>query len=938
MSIPPSESRWLYGIHDPGGEYLMLRAGKPGWVVLSQSIGHDPANKEGADFLRYRIHRLGVICTLNNGTLSDGTIPSSDLYDAFAARCANFVAASRGCSIWIIGSEPNSAAGRPPVAKRSKRSVFPLRLNRHVFPRRRQPLHAGPYNDATLHKASPQAPRTETITPRLYAECYRKCRRAIRAVPGHSADQVIVAAIAPWNTDTRYAGNEWGDWVAYFTDVLHFLDSDGCDGFALHTGTSQADYRLISSSATMNAPYEGRHMEFRAYRDFLESVPDSMRHLPVYITRVNQGEGWQDENTGWIQAAYNEIDSWNRTPSAQTIRTMALWRWDDDDSYSIRNKNRILADFRAALQGDHTWSERRSPPWRKGDRLIALTYIEIHETPLTDDFSRGGADSADVLPPYSALTIEHAAPARSGGHIWWYVRETLPKDDAREGWVAQAALSGETRLRRVREDAAASADDAGSSTGLRPGGMTRTLDIVRMRLTPGFQEKPESDIVIDVPRGALLSVLTGPRITDNIPWWLVRWRLDSASEYTGWMAEYTPAGGRLLSPSSDDADGRPEKRQRFAPGDLAETLTLVRLRRSPGYLDKPASDVVADIWQGTPVKILGGPAFSDDLTWWRVSTVDAADETIRGWMAERAPEGAPLLGKRALEPAPHFEVGDLAVVRYVPVRVRNSPGYREKDDTDVLSEFGPHTTLVIQSGTEYVDELTWWRAGGIARFGDVIGWVAQSTPGGVPLIGLPEPLPGTDMPNPEIGSYLGAPYSGQYGIGQMWGENSAFYRRYSYDGAELLGHNGIDFLLPGGNVVYATEAGATVMAGFEPDGFGWYILLTHAWGESLYAHLREVNVSVGQRVRRGDPIGLSGNSGNSTGPHLHFSIRVFPYDRSDGWGGFSDPLPYLPPSSYLLPNYVLDEQYQMYRSGRRPVFARLEPSGMREDRAGMKRP
>jgi hypothetical protein len=69
--------------------------------------------------------------------------------------------------------------------------------------------------------------------------------------------------------------------------------------------------------------------------------------------------------------------------------------------------------------------------------------------------------------------------------------------------------------------------------------------------------------------------------------------------------------------------------------------------------------------------------------------------------------------------------------------------------------------------------------------------------------------------------------------------------------------------------------------------------LAHAWGESLYAHLSAHHLQVGEIVRRGQYIGNSGNTGNSTGPHLHFGIRIYPYNRRDGWGGFTDPEPYL---------------------------------------------
>src|SRR5690606_35365982 len=49
----------------------------------------------------------------------------------------------------------------------------------------------------------------------------------------------------------------------------------------------------------------------------------------------------------------------------------------------------------------------------------------------------------------------------------------------------------------------------------------------------------------------------------------------------------------------------------------------------------------------------------------------------------------------------------------------------------------------------------------------------------------------------------------------------------------------------------------------------------------------------GQHVGPGQRLGTSGNTGNSTGPHLHFGLRVAPFDRKDGMGGFTDPLPYL---------------------------------------------
>jgi len=163
------------------------------------------------------------------------------------------------------------------------------------------------------------------------------------------------------------------------------------------------------------------------------------------------------------------------------------------------------------------------------------------------------------------------------------------------------------------------------------------------------------------------------------------------------------------------------------------------------------------------------------------------------------------------------------------------------------------------------------------------------------------------VPDRGAGVYLGAPYQGFFGLSQLWGENPQIYGKITYDGVPLKGHNGIDFLTPSGTLVLATEDGVVNQAVVnDPTGFGTFVKLNHPWGESVYAHLESFAVQVGQSVRRGQLIGRSGNTGFSNGPHLHFAIRINPYNRQDGWGGFSDPLPYLNPRDFQLPPYVLE--------------------------------
>lgn len=127
-------------------------------------------------------------------------------------------------------------------------------------------------------------------------------------------------------------------------------------------------------------------------------------------------------------------------------------------------------------------------------------------------------------------------------------------------------------------------------------------------------------------------------------------------------------------------------------------------------------------------------------------------------------------------------------------------------------------------------------------------------------------------------------------ISQGFGENAADYSRFG-----LKGHNGIDFAVPVGSAVYAVDNGKVIERGDDPSGYGLYLKIRHEWGESLYAHLDSRIVAVDQVVSVGQKIGLSGNTGNTTGPHLHFGIRINPYNRADGFQGYSDPEPYLFP-------------------------------------------
>jgi murein DD-endopeptidase MepM/ murein hydrolase activator NlpD len=87
-------------------------------------------------------------------------------------------------------------------------------------------------------------------------------------------------------------------------------------------------------------------------------------------------------------------------------------------------------------------------------------------------------------------------------------------------------------------------------------------------------------------------------------------------------------------------------------------------------------------------------------------------------------------------------------------------------------------------------------------------------------------------------------------------------------------HEGQDFAGDYGSPIYAPADGTVIHAGWE-NGYGRLIKIQHAYGiETRYGHLSQIRVDVGQKVSRGDRIGDMGNSGRSTGTHLHYEVRL----------------------------------------------------------------
>lgn len=161
-------------------------------------------------------------------------------------------------------------------------------------------------------------------------------------------------------------------------------------------------------------------------------------------------------------------------------------------------------------------------------------------------------------------------------------------------------------------------------------------------------------------------------------------------------------------------------------------------------------------------------------------------------------------------------------------------------------------------------------------------------------------------PNPRITSWMDHHYPDRQSDGVMIRFDGA--TGYAYDG-----HRGTDFAVPSNTPVVAADDGTVIYSEWSDSG-GWGVVIDHAYDRTAYFHNNQLFVYPGQHVSRGQLIALSGSTGNSTGPHVHFEVRdlLTPWHSVDpyGWTGRGqDPwrwdMGYLwtsnPPVPFLLP-------------------------------------
>lgn len=151
-------------------------------------------------------------------------------------------------------------------------------------------------------------------------------------------------------------------------------------------------------------------------------------------------------------------------------------------------------------------------------------------------------------------------------------------------------------------------------------------------------------------------------------------------------------------------------------------------------------------------------------------------------------------------------------------------------------------------------------------------------------------VPAVAAPNPGGGSTAPPPTAPVGTSGMRWPSSGPLTSTFGPRWGRM--HQGIDIGSPHGAPIIAAKDGSVTFSGSQ-NGYGNTIVVDHGGGvTTLYAHQSKLNAVVGQRVARGQVIGYVGSTGKSSGPHLHFEIRIN--------GTAVNPLPYLPGTRQLI--------------------------------------
>lgn len=146
------------------------------------------------------------------------------------------------------------------------------------------------------------------------------------------------------------------------------------------------------------------------------------------------------------------------------------------------------------------------------------------------------------------------------------------------------------------------------------------------------------------------------------------------------------------------------------------------------------------------------------------------------------------------------------------------------------------------------------------------------------------------------------PFKGDYPVTQTFGNDLVINGVHIYGQYGYKGHNGIDYGLPLYTSILAPHNGKVIEAAYDANGYGWYVKIENPIEGSVLGHFSSLSIIVGQEIVEGQVLGQSGNTGNSTGPHLHHGYYRMPRNRQNGYGGFIDQTPYMVTVTLPEPN------------------------------------
>jgi murein DD-endopeptidase MepM/ murein hydrolase activator NlpD len=403
-------------------------------------------------------------------------------------------------------------------------------------------------------------------------------------------------------------------------------------------------------------------------------------------------------------------------------------------------------------------------------------------------------------------------------------------------------------------------------------------DGVNLRAEPGLG----GDVLDTLPDGTVVALRVDEVDTvvdDDARWWPVH-----VDGQDGWIAGFyldetdaAPSNdGEDDSTSgdepSDDGEDSPLPTPEFDKGEFVAVQTDTGDGLSMRAGPSTSEDRLAGLGEGDVIQIMDGPFWDDNGDgWYLVTDGDFSAYVFGAYLAEAGDleVDAPSVEQDSAE----FALGDFVAPEPgsggLNVRSRASVNSRR------IGSVNESTPI------EIVDSPVWDKQGDIwypVKYGDETGFVF-----GALLVEADSAIPAkTSGPTGTfIYPVAGYVFTQAYGCSGLWLE--------PYDAN--LGcpfHNGIDLAAAAYTSIMAADGGTVIAAGWCDCGLGFYVEIDHGNGFStVYGHMAEQPyVAVGQVVNQGDVIGPMGSTGISTGPHVHFMIKLN--------GTTVDPLGYLP--------------------------------------------